>query len=87
MAFRSPSRLGACLQRCLRAVFGGGCLVREEAAVALVADAAQSLAARGYDPVITDANSVRLVRLGALMWDAFGIGAARDTTGETDAGS
>jgi hypothetical protein len=82
LAFRSPSRLGACVQRCLRAVFGGGCLVREEAAVALVADAALALSARGYDPVITSENSVRLVRLGALMWDAFGIGPARDTTEE-----
>jgi hypothetical protein len=81
-AFRSPSRPGACVQRCLRAVFGGGCLVREAAAVALVADAALALARRGYDPVITDAAAVRLVRLGALMLDAFCIG--REAAEETD---
>lgn len=49
-------------------------MVREADAVALVADAAQALARRGYDPVITDAAAVRLVRLGALMLDGFGIG-------------
>ncbi len=49
-------------------------MVREEDAVALVADAAQALAARGYDPVITTANSVRLMRLGALMLAEFGVG-------------
>jgi hypothetical protein len=58
-------------------------MVREEDACALVADAAQALARRGYDPVITDANSVRLVRLGALMLDAL-IGTARDTTEDND---
>ena len=59
-------------------------MVREEDAVALVADAAQALSARGYDPVITDANSVLLVRLGALMLAGFGIGGGRETTEETD---
>lgn len=49
-------------------------MVREEDAQALVSDAALALSARGYDPVITDANSVRLVRLGALMLAEFGIG-------------
>jgi O-methyltransferase involved in polyketide biosynthesis len=49
-------------------------MVREADATALVADAAQALARRGYDPVITDANSVRLVRLGALMLAEFGCG-------------
>jgi hypothetical protein len=58
-------------------------LVREEDACALVADVAQALARRGYSPVITDANSVRLVRLGALMLDGFGIG-GRETTEEND---
>jgi hypothetical protein len=57
-------------------------VVREEDAVALVADAALALAARGYDPVITDAGSVRLVRLGALMLAEFGIGG--ETTEEND---
>jgi len=42
--------------------------------MALVADAALALAARGHEPVITDAGSVRLVRLGALMLAEFGIG-------------
>lgn len=57
-------------------------MVREDDAVALVADAALALAARGYDPVITDAAAVRLVRLGALMLDGFGIG--RETAEESD---
>jgi hypothetical protein len=55
-------------------------LVSEDAACALVADAAQALARRGYDPVISEANSVLLVRLGALMLAGFGIGTARETT-------
>ena len=64
-------------------------MVREEDAVALVADAALALAARGHEPVITDAGSVRLVRLGALMLAEFGIGGAapegeKDETGEPD---
>jgi hypothetical protein len=54
-------------------------MVREEDAVVLVADAAQALARRGHSPVISEANSVRLVRLGALMLDGFGIGTARET--------
>jgi hypothetical protein len=58
-------------------------MVSEDAACALVADAAQALARRGYDPVITDANSVRLVRLGALMLDAL-TGTARETTEDGD---
>lgn len=56
----------------------------EADAAALVADAAQALARRGYDPVITDANSVRLVRLGALMLAEFGV--AADTETEDDDG-
>ena len=48
-------------------------MVREDAAEALVADAALALAARGHQPVITAGNSVRLVRLGALMLAEFGI--------------
>lgn len=51
-------------------------------AEALVADAALALARRGYDPVITDAAAVRLVRLGALMLDGFGLG--RETAEEND---
>ena len=54
-------------------------MVREDAAEALVADAAMALAARGHDPVITDGNSVRLVRLGALMLDAFNVNGGRET--------
>jgi hypothetical protein len=64
-------------------------MVREEDARALVADAAQALAARGHDPVITTANSVRLVRLGALMLAEFGVGGSepegeKDETGRLD---
>jgi hypothetical protein len=59
-------------------------MVSEDAACALVADAAQALARRGYDPVISEANSVLLVRLGALMLAGFGIGTARETTEEGD---
>jgi hypothetical protein len=61
-------------------------VVREEAAVALVADVALALARRGYDPVITDAGSVRLVRLGALMLAEFGIGTAADERAEASDG-
>lgn len=61
--------------------------MREADAVALVADAAQLLAARGHEPVITDGNSVRLVRLGALMLAEFGIGTGRETTEENNADS
>jgi hypothetical protein len=57
-------------------------MVSEDAACALVADAAQALARRGYDPVISEANSVLLVRLGALMLAGFGIG--QETTEVTD---
>ena len=59
-------------------------MVSEDDAAALVADAALALARRGHDPVISEANSVRLVRLGALMLDGFGIGTARETTEEND---
>jgi hypothetical protein len=48
-------------------------MVSEEAAIALVADAAQALARRGYDPVIGRGREVRLVRLGALMLAEFGV--------------
>ena len=60
-------------------------MVSEDDAAALVADAALALARRGHSPVITDANSVRLVRLGALMLDGFGIGTGRETE-ENDGG-
>lgn len=56
-------------------------MVREEDAMAVVSDAALALAARGHDPVITEANSVRLVRLGALMFAEFV--PARETAEET----
>ena len=59
-------------------------MVSEDDAAALVADAALALARRGHKPVISEANSVRLVRLGALMLDGFGIGTARETTEESD---
>lgn len=59
-------------------------MVRQEDAMALVTDAAQALAARGHEPVISAANSVRLVRLGALMLAEFGVGTARETGGEDD---
>jgi O-methyltransferase involved in polyketide biosynthesis len=59
-------------------------MVREADATALVADAAQALARRGYDPVITDANSVRLIRLGALMLAEFGCGRDPDNTEADD---
>jgi len=51
-------------------------------AEALVVDLAVALKLRGHDPVITAANEIRLVRLGALMLDAFCIG--RETTQEND---
>ena len=59
-------------------------MVREADATALVADAAQALAARGHEPVITTANSVRLVRLGALMLAEFGVGTGAGSTEESD---
>jgi hypothetical protein len=49
-------------------------LVREEDAAALVVWAAEKLALQGRNPRITQENGPRLVRLGALMIDAFGIG-------------
>ncbi len=57
-------------------------MVREDVAAALVADVALVLAARGHDPVVTVANSVRLVRLAVLLCDAFGVGT--ETTEESD---
>lgn len=62
----------------------GGRMVREADAQALVADAAQALAARGHAPVITAGNSVRLVRLGALMLAEFGVGTGAGSTEESD---
>jgi hypothetical protein len=58
-------------------------LVREEDAAAMVVHVAQALAVEGYDPKITAENSVRLMRLGALLRDAFGIGGG-ETTEEND---
>lgn len=58
-------------------------MVSEDAAIALVADAAQALARRGYDPVIRG-REVRLVRLGALMLYEFGV--AADPEPEDDDG-
>ena len=48
-------------------------MVSEDDAAALVADAALALARRGHKPVISEANSARLVRLGALMLYEFGV--------------
>ena len=56
----------------------------EDAAAALVADAAQALALRGYSPRITAVNGPRLVRLGALMLYEFGV--AGDPEKEDDDG-
>lgn len=56
----------------------------EDAAAALVADAAQALALRGHTPRITAANGPRLVRLGALMLAEFGV--AGDPETEDDDG-
>ena len=71
MTVRSPSttRRGP---RC--PVPSGVTVVLQEDAAALVADAALSLALRGRAPKITAANGPRLVRLGALMLDAFDVG-------------
>jgi hypothetical protein len=46
-------------------------MVLEADAAALVVDVAVALALRGHPARITAANEVRLVRLGALMIDAF----------------
>ena len=51
----------------------GCCLVREEDAAALVADAVVALGQRGKRPVVTAENGPRLVRLGALMLAEFGV--------------
>lgn len=56
-------------------------MVLEDDAAALVVDVAVALALRGHPARITAANEVRLVRLGALMIDAF---CARETTEEND---
>lgn len=57
-------------------------MVLEADAAALVADAAASLALRGHHPRVTRENGPRLVRLGALMIDAFGIGRETEEDGE-----
>lgn len=80
-AVRPPARCPGVLQRCPGPVPAGVRVVREEDALSLVADAAVSLAVRGHAPVITDANSVRLVRLGALMLAEFGVGAREEDDG------
>ena len=49
-------------------------MVREEDAAALVVREAVALKLAGFDPVITAANERRLVRLGVLLLDAYGIG-------------
>ena len=59
-------------------------MVREGDAETLVVAVLQALAVRGYEPRITPANERRLVRLGALMLDAFDVGAGQ-TTEENDA--
>ncbi len=58
-------------------------MVREADAFALVTDALAALAVRGHPARITAENGPRLVRLGALMIDAFCPG-ARETTEEGD---
>jgi hypothetical protein len=58
-------------------------MVLEADAAALVVDVAVALALRGHPAVITAANEVRLVRLGALMIDAFCTG-TRETAEEND---
>jgi hypothetical protein len=55
-------------------------MVLEADAAALVVDAAIALALRGHPARITAENGPRLVRLGALMIDAF----CRETTEEND---
>lgn len=57
-------------------------MVAEADAAALVVDAAVSLALRGHHPRVTWENGPRLVRLGALMIDAFGLG--RETEEDDD---
>ncbi len=57
-------------------------MVREEDAAALVVYAAEKLALAGHQPRITHENGPRLVRLGALMLDAFGVG--RETEEDDD---
>lgn len=54
-------------------------MVREEDAAALVVIAAQGLALRGHAPKVTHENGPRLMQLGALMIDAFGIGGGERT--------
>ena len=49
-------------------------MVREEDAYALVTDVMMLRAARGHDVTVTPERIVWLVRLGALMIDAFGLG-------------
>jgi hypothetical protein len=57
-------------------------MVREEDAAALVVYVAEKLALQGHHPRITRENGPRLVRLGALMLDAFGVG--RETEEDDD---
>jgi hypothetical protein len=54
-------------------------MVSEDAAAALVVRVATVLKLDGYDPVITAENSVRLMRLCALLRAEFGI-TDRETT-------
>ena len=56
-------------------------MVSEEVAARLVVREAVALKLEGHDPVITAANERRLVHLGALLLDTFGIG--RETTEES----
>lgn len=56
-------------------------MVREEDAQAFVVIARQALVLLGKTPVITPVNERRLVHLGALMWDAFGVGTTEDSDG------
>jgi len=59
-------------------------MVCQPDAAALVTDALASLAVRGHAPVITAANGPLLVRLGALMIDAFCTGTAAGSAEDSD---
>jgi len=62
----------------------GVCVVSEEVVAKTVVRWATQLQLDGYNPVITAENSVRLVRLGALMLAEFGV--AADPEPEDDDG-
>ena len=68
---------------------GNGCpegdgVVREDTAAALVTDVMTALHLRGHDVRVTAENGPRLLRLGALMLDGFGVGTTTESTEEDD---